>query len=437
MSKIFLGFLFGFFSVFPIFPSLVRSADDFHTRIQISYEFNPDGSSRVTQEYSLTNLTSQTGAAAYQFDILDKTPENLSAYDSHGKISLKLVSQQSGLTRVLIPFNQLSAGKGKTYNFFLTYTGPQISKVDGLWKITLPNTASMEPGQETIIKLVVPESFGQPLTLYPTTSSVIKTAGRLYYTFPSSSAQLPGIYAIFGDQSLVGFKLRYPKPVSNVSLEIPRDKPGQLVFIQNIDPRPENIQISPEGNWTMNYSKAVDESVITGYLLLDASSSASFPQTGNLSITNLTALPEAVPSIPQISWLKPFQILPFFSFPSRITITNPGSQAIYHLLVSISSPKLIVNSDNDFRIPVIPPLGKIDIPLKLYSPYIPVSSSLQLYVSAGDTVVTYNMDAVYLLLWYGIVSSVIIIVFVILGFLTFRAWSLYFQKSLRSGPLRR
>jgi hypothetical protein len=417
---------------------LTKASEQFQTRINVTYQFNQDGSSLVTQTYALTNLTSQTTASAYEFDILGNIPENLKAHDTHGEIDLKIVNHQSDLTRVVIPFNQLSAGKGKTYNFYLTYAGPKITKVDGLWKIILPNTSSSQPGQETTIRLIVPDKFGNPLTLYPTTSTVTRRDGTMIYDFPSSTGDITsGIYAIFGDFTLLGFELTYSPVHRSDSLEIPNDKPGQLVFIQNIEPHPKNITAAESGSWLMSYDQPVSKSIVHGYLLVEASSSAIFPQTGSLSLTNMTSLPEAKPGIPQILWEKPIQILPFAAFPSRLIISNPGSQAIYHLQIMIQSPDLVIDNTKPELIPVIPPLGQIYLPVKIFSDKLPHAGFHSVSVNAGISQVTYNVDARYFFLWYALLIIIGIIAFTALGGLTHYAWGLYFQKLKKRGNLRR
>jgi hypothetical protein len=408
-----------------------QAASEFRTRVQITYEFNPDGTSRVTQEYSLTNLTSQTTASAYEFGIIDAAPQNLTAYDHHGQLNLKTVSTGTGLTRVLIPFNQLTAGKGKTYNFFLSYTGPSVSQIDGLWKISLP-VATSDSNQQITVQLIVPEQFGQPMTLNPTTSSFLKKSGQLIYTFPfASAAQTSGIYAIFGNLQLIGFTLSYSSVRRGTNLEIPTDKPGQLVFIQKVEPTPYDIIATADGKWLARYRKSVPQAIISGYLLLDASSSASFPSLGHLSLTNLTSLPQALPSIPQVRWHQPIQLLPLIAFPSRITITNSGPQAIYHLAVTLTPQNLFSTSPLQTIIPVIPPYGQFTLPVRLFTPLLPGLTGHQLGISAGSTQVTYNIDANLFILGYVAFAFIIIVVFITLGFFTHYAWGLHFQKRRR------
>lgn len=428
------AFTFGF----SISHRVHAASEQFHTKVQVTYHFDPQGNSQVTQEYSLTNLTSETGASSYEFDILDQTPQNLTAHDSHGSLNLKIVTHQSGLTRVLIPFKQLTAGKGKTYDFYLTYSGPSVSKVDGLWKISLPNTSSNNPNQDISIRLIVPEEYGRPLTLYPTAYSVLRDGQNLIYTFSSESDRISsGIYAIFGKLNLVGFNLYYSPVKKGQKLEIPNDKPGQLVFIDQIEPFPDNISVNLDGKWEIEYLKNVEKSVVTGHLLVDASSSAIFPETGYLSINNLTSLPEVIPSIPQIKWNKPFQILPFFIFPSSLNITNTGSQAIYHLKVVLESDNLDIISENDYLIPIIPPLAEVLVPIKLVTPYFPKSNTYHLSISAGDTQVTYNLDGKYFIIWYALLCTVIILIFTCLGGFTYFSWRLYLQRSKRAGSVYR
>lgn len=415
---------------FLFMASPVLANDQFHTQITVFYEFDEDGTSQVTQSYALTNLTSQTGAAAYEFDLLASSPDALQAFDSHGAIDLKTVTHQSGLTRVIIPFNQLNAGKGRTYKFYLTYTGPKVSKVDRLWKITLPNTSSSSPNQDTLVQLSVPENFGHPLTLHPATSDFTRKSNRLIYTFPKGSSEVSsGIYAIFGNLNLVGFNLSYSSISKNSQLHIPKDQPGQLVFVQDIQPPPDNVMVTADGNWKIQYKKIPEASAIKGYILLDASASASFPQTGKLSLSNLTSLPEAIPSLPRVYWQKPFQLNPFFAFPSNIIVENSGSQAIYHLQIFLTPRKILTNGSTDINIPIIPPFGKVIIPMKFYSPLFPDLVNYQLTIQAGTTIVTYNIETQYFIIWYVTLIILTISIILSVGYFTYHTWGLHFQKS--------
>ena len=186
--------------------------------------------------------------------------------------------------------------------------------------------------------------------------------------------------------------------------------------------------MATNGSWILRYNKHISEALVKGYLLVEASSSASFPESGSLSLTNLTSLPEPLPGKPEIVWSKPVQISPFLAFPSHIQITNSGSQAIYHVKINVDTQNLRLAEYSNRQIPVIPPFGKIILPIKVYTPWIPESNYYYLAVSAGNSLVTYNIDAYQFLLWYAFICFIIVVIFSSLGFIAFYSWGLYFQR---------
>ena len=413
--------------------------NDFKVDLNLSYTFAEDGSSQVIHKYTITNLGSSLAANTYEFDVLNSLPEDIQAYDQYGKLEMILLNTTQSTPKVLIPFSHLSVGKGKTNDFYLSYTGSTSSRVDGLWKVSIPIPATSQTVDHLSAQLIIPNTWGKLLSLNTQFATSSATSKSQIYKFDQDQLKTGNIYAVFGLKKVVGFEIQYNHNSSEDVIYLPSDNLHQNIFIQNITPQFDNILSDQNNVWFITFKNKIQSATVNGFALIDDGYSLSIPgKTNSSRISDLDSIPSSAKSEILISFNKPWQITPFNLFPSSIQIFNTGSQAIYHTPLTIKSSDLIVNPNSIPNIPVIPPFGRITVPISLTSSYYPSQQTHHINISAGNRNITYNLESKYFIIWYVFLVFFITIIIISIGKITHHTWGIYFQKQkAKSSTLRR
>jgi len=410
---------------------------DFQTHLHLSYTFSEDGTSQVIQKYTLTNLSSDSAVNSYEFDILDALPTNLHAYDKYGKLSVKMLNSGTSTQKVLVPFSHITAGKGKTFDFYISFTGPTLTRVDGLWKVSFPVPDVANSINTLSAQLTVPSGWGKLLSL--NTQIATASANSKTQTVHFSQNQLTNgtIFAVYGQKQVIGFRIPYEfKPPRN-SFYIPADDPHQIIFIQDIFPARKNVTLTSDNRWQVTLTQKGSGASVSGFALVENGSTLSGAPNETV-ISNLASIPTSQVSQIEIIWQKPWQITPFVMFPSRIQIFNSGSQAVYHIPIQINSSDLSFSPGSVPNIPIIPPFGSVTIPITLKSSLLPAKEAYQVAISAGNSGLTYNLDSNYFIFWYVLLVIFITAALVAIAKITHHSWGLHFQKRrAKAGPLHR
>jgi hypothetical protein len=139
----------------------------------------------------------------------------------------------------------------------------------------------------------------------------------------------------------------------------------------------------------------------------------------------------------KIYWEKPFQIIPFFSFPSQVRITNFQGSALYKSFFVIKSDLLGSSKQIHQYFSVIPPFGTVNVPVSLKNSFWPSLIPHTLTVSASDQTVTYNIPRNLFIAWYACFASLCALFLILLAGFAIRSWSLYIQKHKTADNLRR
>ena len=238
-----------FFSV-----SLAHSAPDFKTSIILDYKYLPSGKSQVTQQVTLTNLTSQIYASSYQLYFQGELPKNLRAFDSAGNLKTSISTGSPESYLVNIEFNQPLVGRDQTRSFSVTYEGQPAVQKGQIWELNLPKISNPEFAQNYTFRLQTPSAFGQPAYISPPPSASSTLPGYNVFTYPAQALSQTGVVAAFGDLQVFNFTLNYS--LQNTSsqneqfeIALPPDTAYQKVSYSSISPLPQNVSADTDGNW--------------------------------------------------------------------------------------------------------------------------------------------------------------------------------------------
>ncbi len=276
---------------------------------ELIYQVSDSGNTLVTQNVSLTNLTSDFFPREYLIHVNNFQISNLKAADPSGPLELQSSDTDKGHD-IRLKFNDKILGLGKILRFTLTYETGEIAQKEGkFWEITIPPVPKPAGLTKLAVRLVVPESFGQKILSRPE----VKTTD-FFWTgddLKSSPAKL-----FFGPPAkqlyqVINFNLKYHLynsrlyPVS-AKIALPSDSPYQKVFLNNLSPKGANVILDKDGNWLAQYPLGPLEKTE-----VNASGSVAIfaePRTPPLSLENPENLlkpqkfwPSADPSIQQIA----------------------------------------------------------------------------------------------------------------------------------------
>lgn len=241
--------LFSFFIV----PS-VKAAGEFSTSYDIQYSVSEDGTTDVTQNIKLKNLTDKFFPSSFTVTLPGTEIDQIEAKDKQGFLQTQ-VKVEGQNTKVIINFtNQQVIGLGKEYPWSLTFKDKTIARQLGkVWNINLPKISQQTEVENLALSLSVPTTFGDPDFISPKPSRTTESGGKINLLFTKNELLASGISAIFGDSLNFDFDASYilkndaifPKYFNVV---IPGNSAYQRAFIKNIEPKPDQVAKDELGN---------------------------------------------------------------------------------------------------------------------------------------------------------------------------------------------
>lgn len=231
------------------FTADVLAAENFAPSYNFLYEVSEDGNTKVTQNISLTNLTTNFYPVENTLTFATEKIDEISAYDALGPLAID-VKKENNQTKIHIVFNEKVLGKGKTFNWTLVYQSTEISRKSGrIWEINIPKTPPEEKNSSSTVSLKLPQNFGEPSSVWP--------KPKLNYLWTGDDAK-NGISLSFGDWQ--GFNLDLTYHLSNSGflptktlIALPMDTAYQKVILKEINPPAKEIVSDQDGNWLAEY----------------------------------------------------------------------------------------------------------------------------------------------------------------------------------------
>ncbi len=236
----------------------VFAAEDFSTSYDVSYDVSADSTTLVTQKVQLKNLTSQYYVENFTLTIGSTTLSDVTASDEKGPMETK-VSLQDQKTSITVKFNSQVAGVGKTQNFTLRFRSKDFAQRLGkVWEVDLPKIPTSTNITSYKLSLLVPKSFGDPTSLSPAPILRSGTLDKQIYEFSKESLEKSGVSVSFGTSQLFDFNISYPLENKSLfpvmtSITLPPDTSYQDIFINEIDPAPDNVTVDGDGNYLAWY----------------------------------------------------------------------------------------------------------------------------------------------------------------------------------------
>jgi hypothetical protein len=253
----FLAFLV-LFTIF-IFPAFVHAQNEFSVDATVTYNIQDSGKTIVTHDITLENNLSNLYATNYALELENIDTQNVSASDANGHSIPFDVQKKGQVTNIKVSFSDAVVGKGSQRHFSVSYENNSFAVRTGeIWEVSIPRVDETNSFRNYKVILKIPSGFGLEAYVSPKPrTSESSDQGRIY-TFDIDSVVQTGISAGFGQFQVFSFNLSYhlENPLAKsaqTQIALPPDTAFQKVYIQNINPKPNNVTVDADGNWLATY----------------------------------------------------------------------------------------------------------------------------------------------------------------------------------------
>ncbi len=236
----------------------VSAEGEFETSYDVTYDIGTDGNANVNEKITLTNLTPQYYATEFSLSIGSTQITDLSASDSSGPLEVETDVQGTN-TVLKVKFSQQIVGEGKQLVWNLKYKSRDYATSLGkVWEVYTPRIVPSPNIKDYNVSILVPRSFGDPTSISPTPVRQTVSGDKLVLNFNKNQLISSGVSANFGTNQLFEFTLNYELTNPNfksalTNITIPADTAYQDVFIESLEPRPENVTVDDDGNYIAWY----------------------------------------------------------------------------------------------------------------------------------------------------------------------------------------
>ncbi|MBI2442440.1 MAG: transglutaminase family protein [Candidatus Levybacteria bacterium] len=242
-------FLFFYFS-----PNDAFASEYFSTSYYVTYTVQENGNTHANMRVTLTNKTKDYFASSYKIQVGFEHVQNLEAKDPDGPLNPKLEKVEGG-SLIEADFSKRVVGEGNQLVYTIQFDTPDVAKKDGeVWEINIPGLSDANEFADFTAEVKVPASFGEPAYIKPQqrTNKTIFTKDQLGKS---------GISIAYGEKQVYAFNLFYHLKNSNLfpirtEIALPPSTNYQDVYIEYMNPKPQNVTIDGDGNWLATYRLA-------------------------------------------------------------------------------------------------------------------------------------------------------------------------------------
>jgi transglutaminase-like putative cysteine protease len=243
---------------FVLSTQAVKAAGEFSVDATVTYDVQNSGKTLVTHNIALTNSVSDLYATTYSLSLENIDAVNIKSSSDTGVAYTVDTKKNGDITNIKITFPDSVVGKDAKRNFVISYENSSFAvKTGEIWEVTVPRLRDNSNFRNYQVILKVPNSFGLEAYISPSPKNSQKSDTGYTYTFDRNDITQTGITAGFGDFQVFSFNLSYHLDKNSPSqIALPPDTAFQKVYIQNIDPKPDNVTVDADGNWLASYNLA-------------------------------------------------------------------------------------------------------------------------------------------------------------------------------------
>lgn len=253
------------FALLLVLSSTVQAqSSDFRTELSSIYQVGVTGTTQVSKQFSIINLTPTKAITEYVLTLPYTDLRNVAVLDQQGmSIPHTLVSTDLQ-TNIGITFAEPATGLGKAQTFTITFTSQQLALVGGqVLEVSIAGHQQSNVAHQ--VELQTPLSYGEANLIYPEVNATqTQTESSISTFFPEVGEE--SIVARFGQSQSYQLELEYQlfnqqTSSSLFQIALPPDTSWQRVVYQQLDPAPLNIKTDPDGNWLATYRLQGEETL--------------------------------------------------------------------------------------------------------------------------------------------------------------------------------
>lgn len=256
------GLLFAYFiGLTPRVTAETEQAAYFSSSYDVIYEVSQEGKTLVTKNVRLTNLTTEYYAASGELTINSENLENIRAFDEAGEAKT-FIEKKDGQTKIKVFFNEKVGGKGRVLNWRLNYETKEMALRTGrIWEINIPGVSGGKEIEDYKITLKVPKTFGEPAYIKSAVRELTlksQEADKSVFVWEKAEVANSGVSLAFGDYQFLEFRLSYHLKNEKLyafqtEIALPPTTAYQEIYLDSLEPKPQNIRIDEDGNWLALY----------------------------------------------------------------------------------------------------------------------------------------------------------------------------------------
>lgn len=239
-------------------PTQVNATNqpDFKTHIHSTYVVNDLGSTTVSHDFTITNLTPSRYISKYAIQTSYPVLTNVTVTNNNKDIEANVVSHNN-VTSIAAEFPDQVVGQSKQRIFTISYQTPDIAIIAGkVLEINIPRLSQQNENTTHDVEIITPKKFGSPIRMNPSRYQLNETEQTFITTYNSLGTQ--PISGIFGRDQIFSLNLRYhlenlSSSTGKVQIAIPPDTSYQKMRYHSIEPPTKELKRDSDGNWIATY----------------------------------------------------------------------------------------------------------------------------------------------------------------------------------------
>ena len=256
--KFFASF-FLFLALFSGFLFSVHAQSEFSVDATVTYNVQASGKTLVSHNVILENNLSNIYATNYTLGLENIDTQNIAAVDANGHSIPVDVQKNGNTTSIKVSFPDAVVGKGSQRHFSVSYENNSFAVRTGeIWEVSIPKVEGVSSFRNYHVVLKIPLSFGLEAYISPKPQTSQSDNQDYIYTFDVDSIAQSGISAGFGQFQVFSFNLSYhlENPLGKTTktqIALPPDTAYQKIYLQKVEPKPDNVEVDNDGNWLATY----------------------------------------------------------------------------------------------------------------------------------------------------------------------------------------
>jgi hypothetical protein len=235
-----------------------HAKENYKTDMVIDYDISEEGITDVKHSITIENVSSELYSTSYSLVLDNIIPLDPKANYQKQEIDVLTLNDNNKIT-LRVNFPDSVAGIKKARNFEIIYKVDSIATRAGeVWEISIPRLSDASSFRSYLVRLSVPQSFGNEAFISPKADYVVIKNNKRVYTYSNLDVKESGINLGFGEFQVFSFNINYHlenplKKSVEAKIAIPPDTAFQKVFYESINPLPKNIERDQDGNWLAEY----------------------------------------------------------------------------------------------------------------------------------------------------------------------------------------